>query len=143
MKKDVILALLVGFAIGSTLAVLAVKLPIVLDKQEKPKEEISQTKSEPSVIKNLKKTSLNISQPSDQAILTKDNTTLKGNTDPSTALIIESPLESIVVEPDENGSFQASLKLTEGGNPIYVTTINESGEPETKTLTLFYTTEKL
>jgi len=45
---------LVGFAIGSTLAVLAVKLPIVLDKQEKPKEEISRMTNPASVLRGLK-----------------------------------------------------------------------------------------
>ncbi|OGG02987.1 hypothetical protein A2W14_04380 [Candidatus Gottesmanbacteria bacterium RBG_16_37_8] len=143
MKKDVILALVAGFIIGSGIAILAVKLPVMLSTKVAPKEETNKTPPLPSAVTNLKDSLLTINQPRDQTIFNEDGITLLGKTKPSAAIVVESPLTSNVYEADKNGSFSAKLKLTEGGNPVYITAIDETGESESKTLTFFYSTEKL
>ena len=141
MKKDVILALFIGLTIGALIAILAVKLPVLIDRDEKEKI----TKKDDSILPSVaqKEIRLQIKEPKDESIQDNNFVNLSGSVNPQTAVVIESELESFVVESDKNGSFSASLKLVEGGNPIYFTSIDPSGNNETKIFNLYYTTEKL
>jgi len=143
VKKEVFSALLVGFFIGSTIAIFAVKLPNWLSQKTSTKKTIPASTPVPSSIINLSKSALVINKPEDQSIFSQPFITLEGNSKENSLIIIESEKESLIAEADKNGSFSAKLNLIEGGNPIYITSEDNSSEPETKILTIFYTPEKL
>lgn len=142
MKKDVLLALLIGFTLGSVIAVLAVKLPLNLDS--KNNKEISSVKitSSPSIT-SAKENIIGITSPTDQTIFTEPEFKLEGKLSTGSALIIETPLDSLVLTADNNGMFSGEFKLAEGSNRIYLTAVGNLGITESKTLNLFYTSEKL
>ena len=142
MKKDVVLALSFGLGLGALIAVLAVKIPLFLENR-KPDKKFQTEKKQLSPTPPVVTTKLTIKEPSDQSILNSVDVSLKGQTDPETIVIIESPNDSQAIESDKNGSFSAKLKLSEGGNPVVVTAVDSQGNEETKTLNLFYTDEKI
>ncbi|OGG21490.1 hypothetical protein A3B48_01710 [Candidatus Gottesmanbacteria bacterium RIFCSPLOWO2_01_FULL_40_10] len=144
MKKDVVLALLVGFVIGASIAVTAVKLPAVLDKASKASNSLSdKTEPTPTVFIAESKSQLEITSPTDLSIQTENKVSLTGKAKPASVIILETSDYSDIFETDADGSFSASINLEEGGNPVYLTTVDLSGNQETKSVTLFYTTEKL
>lgn len=142
VKKDVILALILGLFLGALIAVITVRLPNFLEKKESAKKT---TKVKEQIPESLPPTGLKleITYPSDQSILDSSNVNLIGVSHPSTVLIIESVNESLVLESDKNGSFSANLKLIEGGNPVFITAVDNQGNNETKSVNLFYTSEKI
>lgn len=142
MKKDVFVALIIGFAIGAGIAVLAVRLPVILENSKKTEKVAEIENPTPKVVVE-NNTSINITEPIDQSILDKPDINVKGTVSPPASLVIETPLDSIIVVSDKEGFFSAQLKLTEGGNPIYITSLNQKSITETKTLNLFYTSENL
>lgn len=144
MKKDVLVALIIGFSIGALIALLAVRLPALLEKSESSKETTAEkVEPTPKVIVGKNEVKLEVTSPTDKSIVTEDKITISGKTDATNTLIMETPDESKILEPDKDGKFSADLTLNEGGNSIYLTAVNDQGEETAKTLTLFYTTEKL
>lgn len=140
MKRDVLLALIVGFSIGALSAITAVKLPSLLPKTELTTSiEVENTITPEAP---LNKGTIEITEPKDESIVTKNTVEIKGKTSNNSLILIETNLETLSTEASSDGSFKFTTKLTEGGNPIYITSLNESNE-ETKNITLFYTTDKL
>lgn len=142
MKKDIILALLAGFLIGSLVALLAVKLPQMLDKSSSNTVANTDNNNSPTPI-TVKTNILEISAPKDNSILDSSEIKISGKTLKGAKIIIETALNSEVIEASQDGSFVSTQKAVEGGNQIIITAIDESNIEESKTLTLFYTAEEL
>lgn len=142
MKKDIILALLAGFLIGSLVALMAVKLPQMLNKSSSNTVANTDNNNSPTPI-TVKVNILEISAPKDNSILDTSEIKISGKTLKGAKIIIETALNSEVIEASKDGSFISTQKAVEGGNQIIITAIDESNIEESKTLTLFYTAEEL
>lgn len=142
MKKDVIIASLVGFALGSISALLVVNLPSLLKRSSQ--SQVTTANITPTIA-SLSKTIplLTIESPIDESIFPSKNIEISGKTTPGTILVLDADLENNVQVASNSGSFSFPTTLKEGANVIVVTAYNENGEGETKTLTVFYTSEKL
>lgn len=140
MKRDVLLALSVGFFVGALSAITAVKLPSLLPNTKQPSSIEIESTITPEV--TLNKGIIEITDPKDDSIITKNTVEIKGRALSNSLILIETDLESLSTEASSDGSFKFTAKLSEGGNPIYITSVNEQSE-ETKNMTLFYTADKL
>jgi hypothetical protein len=144
MKKDIIIAIIIGFFIGSIAALFAVNLPSIIKRSKTPPASLN--KDINPVISSAQITAipvtLDISEPADESLVTSKNIKINGKTQPNNIVSAISDADSDVIQ-SENGTFSLSLDLREGGNNIYLTSTNENGDEETKILTVFYTTEKL
>jgi len=142
VKKDVLLALVIGFSIGTLIAFLAIKLPLFLASENSRQTASVNPQPSPSIT-SAKENIIQISSPQDQSILSGPEFELVGKLSTGAAVIVESALDSLVLTPDKNGTFSAELKLSEGSNQIFVTAVDAASVIESKTLKLFYTSEKL
>jgi hypothetical protein len=144
MKKDVTIAIIVGFAIGAIAALAIVHLPSLL---KKPNSQIAQLAQKTSVTPSPQISgpplSLEISEPKNEEITSTSKTTIKGKTQPSNTVVLDSDIDNIVAAASADGSFSFPVTLSEGGNQFMITSYNDKAEAESKTITILYTTEKL
>lgn len=147
MKKDVIVAVVIGFVIGGTAALAITNIPSLLKTAQKSRsEEIASTTSSPSPdVQKVQngESQLTIEKPEHEKIAEEKVVTVSGKSKPGNIIIIDTDLESQTATAADNGSFSGKITLGEGTNTLYVTSYDASGEKNEKTITVFYTAEKL
>ena len=143
MKRDVIGALIVGFLLGSLFAVAIVNLPTLLSKA--PKLPMGATPSEqPKPTEIIKaSTKITLKSPEDQSIATSKTASISGDTIANASIVIDSDLDTFVLEASSDGKFSKDVVLREGNNNFFVTGYYDDGESETKVITVYYIEEKL
>lgn len=144
MKKDVTVAVIVGFILGAVVAITFVNLPKLLKKGS----DVAQNVSFPSITPTITTTispseNLIIDEPSDESIVAKNSVNIVGKTKANNTIVAVSEVDGIIKTASDDGSFSFPFKLSEGGNKIYIATYDKNGTSETKILTLFYTVEEL
>lgn len=143
MKKDLAIAISGGFLIGALVAVSVVTLPSFMKKksstQNEPITNIIVTPSQ----KQEHALFLEITDPFDESIATSQEIKVSGKSQKSNTIVLDTDLGNTVTEAADDGSFSLTTRLVEGQNTLYITSYNENGDTETKSLTVFYTGEKL
>lgn len=147
MKRDVIIAVVIGFVIGGTAALAITNIPFLLKTAQKSRsEKIASTTSSPSPdvqkVQNSE-SQLTIEKPEHEKIAEEKVVTVSGKSKPGDIIIIDTDLESQTATTTDDGSFSGKVTLGEGTNTLYVTSYDASGEKNEKTITVFYTAEKL
>lgn len=135
----------VGFVVGSVVAVTATSLPTLLSQARKslPAETISPSFAPSMTPKEVQLNSFAVTSPSDQSVSDSNTLSVVGSAGPSTKILLESESESKIVEASASGTFEGKLKINEGANTLYFTNIAENGQIATETRTVFYTPEEL
>lgn len=145
MKKEVFLAIIIGFALGlvitygvwtanKTLKETAPKKEEVL-----PKEEVQLSPS-PSPAAPL---SLILNSPEDNFLSNNEKLTVSGKTAPGATVAVVYQEGEKVIEADEEGNFQTEITLVGGANEITVSAYDENGNETSKTLTVVYSTAEI
>ncbi len=144
MKRDIAMAIIVGFVIGAIVAVIVTNLPKIISggiNFQSSKPTVT-----PTAIEDKNVTSsldLTLNSPKDDSISDTKSIEVSGSTKPHTPVLIESEIDQIMVESGDSGIFTSKINLSEGVNTIYFTIYDEAGNSNTKNLNIFYTTEKL
>lgn len=147
MKKEVILAIVIGFGLGlvitfgiwvanRSLKNLGGAKPVT-----SPETVLTSTPSpNPSPVTSA---GLTVSTPADEALVTDPNIKVTGVTTKGNFVIVmhENGQDSVTV--DDKGNFTDAVKLMGGYNTITVVSVSPAGEQVSKTLTVTYTTAKL
>lgn len=144
MKKDVTVAVIVGFILGAVVAITFVNFPKLLKKGSDVAQNVSSPSITPAITATISPTeNLIIDEPSDESIATKNTVNIVGKTKANNTLVAVSELDGVIKTASSDGSFSFPFKLTEGGNKIYIASYDKNGTSETKILTIFYTVEEL
>jgi len=147
MKKEVILAIVIGFGLG-----LVITFGIwIANRSLKNLGGAKPVTSPETVLTNTPtpnpspavSTGLTVSTPTDEALVTDPNIKITGVTTKGNSIIVmhENGQEAVTV--DDQGNFTDAVKLVGGYNTITVVSISPTGEQVTKTLTITYTTAKI
>ena len=144
MKKDVIIAVIVGFFLGATVALIFLNLPNILKKI--PDEKIADLTT--SITPDIQQvtdqtTTLKIESPKNESFADNETIEIKGNTYKDAIVSLVSESDHAALKTDENGNFSTKFDLFEGGNNIYITSVNNKGQEEEANLMIFYTAEKM
>jgi hypothetical protein len=145
MKRDVVVAVSLGFILGAFAALIAVRLPAIIrnvkfSQNTKTRAQISPA---PRISVTNLPNSIEISSPADGIIATAKTLTLKGKTIAESIVTVETDSISDAQVASGDGSFLFPINLSEGTNTITVTSYNSDSPENTKTLTVFYTPENL
>lgn len=145
MKKDTAVAIFIGFIIGGLAALGVIYLPNFLSGVFRTNSEVTLLTPTPSVSISAAAPLLNITEPEDNSLIFTDKTTIKGKIQPLSAklIIVDTNNESVIISTNDVGEFSEEVSLDEGINPFSVSVYDDNGNRETKTVTLFYTAEKL
>lgn len=148
MKKEVILAIGIGFVLGLIItfgiwtANRSLKnLPQLTSPSPTatPQPSPGQTSPSPSP----SQISLSISSPENESLTDKNSTTVTGSTAPNAAVAILWESGQQIASPDASGKFTVQIPLEGGFNRISVTAYDPEGKSATQTLTVTYTTAKI
>lgn len=149
MKKEVFLAIAIGFALGLVItfgiwtANKSLKnAPAVAKASPTPATQTSvlpTPASQPSA-QNL---SLSITSPEDEALVNTDTVSLTGKTSPNALVAIMYEDEQQITQADARGEFSATIDLIAGYNNISVTAFDSEGKDTTQSVVVTYTTAKI
>ncbi len=144
MNKDIAVAIGIGFLIGATVAVTAVNLPNIFKTGINIKtSQIIPSPTPVPVKANLTNLDFTIDLPKDGVISDENSVNISGLSQPNQTVILETASEQKTASADDTGKFSSKLNLSEGANTIYISVYDESGNSNSKTLTVYHTTEKL
>lgn len=139
MRKEVLVAILIGVILGALVAFGIWRANLAL----LPKKEAVKTEQRagPTPSAEVPASSLILTQPEDNTILSQDKVIIKGATTPGATVLFLTNIDELVTQADKDGAFEQEVELEGGPNEITVTSYDESGNEMTQTLTLVYSTE--
>lgn len=147
MRKEVIIAIVLGFALGLIITIGIWSANKAMKTQEESINPNSPQNVTPTVgEKNTETTktsiSLAISKPEDESIINTEKTTVSGTTEPNIQVVIITETNEYLLDADDKGIFAQEITLTSGTNQIQVTAFAESGEEITKTINVVFSTSE-
>lgn len=145
MKKDTVVAIIIGIIIGGLMAFGVIYFPNLVSRVFRSNNQTVDLTPTPTIAISTTALSLEITEPISDAVLFNDKTTIKGKIQPAgkKIIIVDTVNESLITTSADNGEFSKEVTLDEGVNTESVSVYDENGNRETKTITLFYTPEKL
>ncbi len=141
MSKEKVILSIVAALLGLSVAGGAFYIYQMTRTIEEPKDKkLNNNSNRPSPIPQ-NADFLIIENPKDEEVVDNRAVTVSGKTTPGSLIIVSSELSDQVVKPNENGSFTVSHTIGEGVNIIHVTAVFPSGEEESVTRTITFSTE--
>lgn len=149
MKKEVFLAIFIGFILGLVITFGIWTANKSLQKMANQPDntvadasiETSPTPIPDNPISNT--ISLTISTPEDEFLTNSNTLKVTGKTLANAVVAIMSETGEVLVQADINGLFSADVSLEGGYNLITVTATDDQGNSSTQSLTVTYTTSKI
>lgn len=142
MKKEVVLAITIGFIVGLILTFFFYKTQLGKSISSEIISPLANDKT-PTDINPLPEKSLIIISPLDQSISSEGKTTVSGSCSPLSWIAIMGEKGEKIVQADEKGNFATDLLLISGENEIIITAIDAEGNEISKTLTIVYSTAEI
>jgi hypothetical protein len=143
MKKEVLIAIVIGFALGLliTFGIWTANKALKTQSEVPTEETKTETTVEPTP--TPAGFTLSILSPEDEALIDTSKTELKGLSIANAVIVIVAEKEEKIIEADENGSFATEVSLVRGINEITVTAFNQEGEKTSQTLNVVYSTAEI
>lgn len=133
MKKEVLIAILIGFGLGLVIMYGLYRLRIAMTDKPQAIEEIVKTTPSPTAEAEA---IIALHSPEDGSIQTETTTTITGTTVPNSYVVIFVNEEDFITTADESGNFTLEAKLEMGSNVIAVHVVDNDGNTYTKERTV-------
>lgn len=142
MRKEVVIAIILGFALGLVITFGIWKANKALKKEEPEAvptvaEEVTPEATPTPAF------SLEIISPADESISDKRKITITGKTQPGSVVAIAAELGEELVETDEVGNFKVEVSLISGINEIEITAFGPEGDEASRSLNIVYSTAEI
>ncbi len=141
-KKEIFWAIIIGFAIGLviTFGVITANRAIRQKQQATPSPTSSPQSTSEAEAKNVL---LEVKEPEDESVQSKEKITLSGSTTPNATVVIFHEEGEQILEATESGEFSTQITLVAGANQITVKAFTEEGNQAEKTISVVYSTSKI
>jgi len=114
MKKEVALAIIIGFAIG-----LVITYGIYTAQKALQSHTVTDSSSKPTTDQTPEQDrTLHIVSPENETVASEKSTTLAGTTSPNSYVVILTTDQEYLTQADENGNFAKEITLEAGANYI-------------------------
>lgn len=143
MKKEMSIAIIIGFVFGGIAALTLINLPNVIKNSSLSKATV--TPSPTPIITPISQPNYKIEliSPKDQSVIQDEIVEISGKGKSDSLFLIETESDTKLALSDKEGLFKEKVNLADGQNNVYITSFMENGEFENYNLTLYYTGEKL
>lgn len=138
MRKEVVVVIIIGVAIG---AIVAYGVYIAQSAITKRQLTTQPTPSSQEPIPTPPLHTLTILEPANESIVEEEAVQLVGKTSPSAVVTIISEENEYLLTSDKDGNFSATVMLVGGDNTLVVSAFDNEGNKAEQTLTLVYSTE--
>ena len=137
MRKEVILAIIIGLLLGSVLVYgLHRANQAMLPQDQTDQQASTQPEAEPTPTSLL-----TVYSPQDRQIFENETATISGQTQPGNALIIITEQDELTPQVDDSGNFTQTIELIPGGNLIHISAVTATGQRQDQYLNLVFTTQ--
>ncbi|MFC1711266.1 hypothetical protein ACFLZ1_01635 [Patescibacteria group bacterium] len=142
MRKEVIIAILLGFAVGLFIAygIYSANKAVKETKINQPTTSETSATSQPQASPTFQ---LTVSEPEDNIVLSDEEATVSGQTEPKTTVAILAEESEELLYADKQGLFSTTIELIGGLNVIKVIAVNKAGERQEKIINVIYSTAKI
>ncbi len=137
MRKEVILAIIIGLLLGSVLVYGLHRANQAMSPQNQTDQ---QTTAQPTA-QPTPTSLLTIYSPQDGQIFGNQTATISGQTQPNNALIIITEQNELTPQVDDSGNFTQTIELIPGGNLIHISAITSTGQKQDQYINLVFTTQ--
>lgn len=134
MKKEVLIAILIGFGLGLTITYGIYRLRTALEDQPQTIADIVNSTNTPSP--EAAQSVIALLTPEDGTIQTETQTTIAGSTIPNSLVVLLLNDSDYIQTSDESGNFSFEVELKSGSNVVVAHVLNENGEVVTKEKTI-------
>lgn len=140
MRKEVLIAIFLGFIIG-----LAISYGIYTANQALKKTKINQPSPSTSLPSPLPSPtfSLIINEPENNIVLEENEATVSGQTEPEAIVAILAEDQEELLVADKQGFFSTRISLISGLNEIKIIAIDKSGKKEEKIINIVHSKAKI
>lgn len=144
MKKEIIIAIILGFSVGLliTFGVYTaqksikeagiIQSPLPDDQKTKP------LSSSPEALPLL-----SLVSPLDESIAKESRISVIGTASPSAWILILTEKGEKIVQADQQGNFETEIILVSGENEIEIKSLGDKGDIVSKTVTVVYSTAEI
>ncbi|MEK7154619.1 MAG: Ig-like domain-containing protein [Patescibacteria group bacterium] len=144
MKKEVFLAIAIGFALGLVITFGIWTANKSLKNLPQPSPTTTSLVPSPTPTNlSAQAGQLTLSSPEDELLTSADTVTLSGKAPTGSTVIVTYEDGEKVLLPDASGNFTASIDLISGFNIINVYSYDAAGNESSQSLTVTYSTAKI
>jgi len=146
MKKEILIAIVIGFVLGLviTFGIWTANKSLKEGGTSQPQEMLENNNNTPIPTQTQEKMQLTIISPEDNNLVNKEKVQIVGKTSPGGAEVAAAyPDGEKIIEADENGDFTIDITLVGGGNEITISAFDNQGNEASKTLNLVYSTAEI
>ena len=126
MKKEVILAIIIGIFVGLGITFLLYNARQALIPTNNSVTQSPEPTDEPTATPN--NNLLVITQPEDQSVLTQAENKLTGSTLPNQIVVVFVNDSQEILQANDTGAFSTDIELENGSNVIRVVSVSSTGE---------------
>jgi len=134
MRKELLLAILAGGALGLVIAFGIWRINSALSPSKKGGTSTEEANSKSSSL-------ITIAKPSDNDVITQSPVEISGITKPGAVVVVSGEENDYLTLADNKGSFSQEISLVGGTNQIILTYFDKDKNPIGQTLTLVYSSE--
>ena len=139
MRKELIIAIIVGIGVGVALAFGLYRANSALKtSSSNPTSKRVQNDSQETPVGEVKTT---LARPKQNEVITESPTLVSGITNPSSWITISGEDEDYIFQASTTGAFEQEVDLASGVNQIILTVFDEKVDKNVQNLTLVYSTE--
>lgn len=143
MKKEVFLAIAIGFALGLVITFGIWTANKSLKNLPQPSPTTTSLVPSPTPTNQLTNNQLTISTPEDESLTSSDTVTVSGKATAGSTVVITYEDGEKVVPTDASGNFTSAIDLISGYNIITVFAYDTAGNESSQSLTVTYSTAKI
>jgi len=143
MKKEVLIAIITGFALGLLITFGVWTANRALKESAPQKESSIEIKETPIPSPRKQELSLTVLSPEDNSISDQEEIEVSGKAIPEAVIVILYQDGEKILEADKEGNFKTTITLVGGSNEIKISTYDSEGNEVSKTLTVVYSTVKI
>lgn len=140
MKKEVIIAIVIGLVLGLIVTYGIYRAKTSLNSSQQAASTSNDASPSPS---SSLHNSLTLLAPEDESVQATSDVKVTGTTDPDALVIIFMNDLPQVIRADKSGNFSIQTKLQQGSNVITVRTLDEEGNTAEAQRTVIFTTVSL
>ena len=142
MRKEIIIVVLVGIAIGIVVAFgVYTAQTAIRNKKTKPTQ-VQEATPTPT-IPTQEEHSLSIIEPENNTLVDQAEITVVGSTTPNAVVTIIASENEYLLTAGSDGKFSSTVSLVGGANDLIITAFDANGKRAEKNLMVVYSTAKL
>lgn len=125
MKKEVLIAILIGFSLGLTITYGVYRVRLAMQEEPPSIEQIVNATPTPS---SEAQSIIAIHNPENGRVQTETSTTVAGTTLPNAFVVLFVNNDNYIQTSDATGNFSFEVPLVNGGNVLTTHVVNEDGQ---------------